>query len=69
MSCSACTAFSPPGKAKRIASDTERWVELFKCNACGAFWEVGVLEWHAREIDEVEARRLYPTIFVVPFGR
>lgn len=58
MSCSVCQKFSPPGAgAIRIAVDEERWVELYRCSACGSYWEAGVLEWHARELSQEEARR------------
>ena len=58
MSCGVCQKFSPPGPgAIRVAVDEERWVELYRCGACGAYWEAGVLEWHARELSQEEASR------------
>ncbi len=61
MSCSACTEFSPPGRrAELIASDEERWTELYRCPSCGTYWEVGVIEWYARELSEALAMERYP---------
>lgn len=68
MSCKVCSNFSPPGKAQRVASDNNRWAELYECKTCGAYWDVEVLGWHAKEIGEAEARRLYPSYFMISPG-
>lgn len=58
MSCSVCQKFSPSGAGSiRIAVDDERWMELYRCSACGSYWEAGVLDWHARELAQEEASR------------
>ena len=67
MSCDVCTNFSPPGpKAVLVARDNERWTELYRCPSCGAYWETGVLEWHARELPVQSVKEKYPLLELNP---
>lgn len=61
MSCNVCTEFSPPGrKAELVATNPERWSDLYRCPSCGALWQVEATGWHAKELSLAEALEMFP---------
>jgi hypothetical protein len=49
---------------EKLAGSTERSCYLYRCRACGTFWELCAYDNEARELSLDEVRKYYPMVKV-----